>query len=81
MRICGFYRCNPFGQLRAGSEPFAALEYKLREGSPLKKQKPRFFTSLRSVQSDKMDFSYIFQAILALKNILLRADKIISLFA
>ena len=44
----------------AGSEPFATLEDKLREGTPVKKQKPRFFTSLRSVQNDKMDFSYIF---------------------
>jgi len=53
VRICDFYRCHPFGKLRAGSEPFAALEDKLREGAPAKKRKPRFFTSLRSVQNDK----------------------------
>jgi len=54
VRICDFYRCHPFGKLRAGSEPFAALEDKLREGAPAKKRKPRFFTSLRSVQNDKL---------------------------
>jgi len=28
-----FYRCHPFGKFRAGSEPFATLKDKLREGS------------------------------------------------
>ncbi len=42
-------------RLRAGSEPFATLEDKLREGSQARMRKPRFFTSLRSVQNDRRE--------------------------
>ncbi len=52
MGSSAFCHCHPFGKLRAGSEQ--------SEGPPKNERKQRFFTALRSVQNDRIAFSYTF---------------------
>jgi len=44
-------------------------------------EKPRFFTALRSVQNDKMSFSYTFQEIISTTDKLALAKKLLQIFA